>query len=267
MQALNGFALLRGERVIGYSYFVCEENKGLIGDLYVIDEERTIEHENALMGSVLDAMWQTPGVRRVESQLMMIRSPLDRSVPQPSRFHSFPRVFLELGSGAAERLAQRETERASILPWTEARQDATARLMAHSYQGHIDSLINDQYRSPSGARRFLSNIIQFPGCGTFYQPASFLAIDQSDGSLCGVSLASMVAHDVGHITQVCVSPAHRGTGLGYELLRRSLDALGAHGCRSTSLTVTTSNETAVQLYKRMGFTTRKQFAAYSWELR
>ena len=87
MQALNGFALLRGERVIGYSYFVCEENKGLIGDLYVIDAERTLEHENALMGSVLDAMWQTPGVRRVESQLMMIRSPLDRSVPQASRFH------------------------------------------------------------------------------------------------------------------------------------------------------------------------------------
>jgi len=139
--------------------------------------------------------------------------------------------------------------------------------MANSYRGHIDSQINDQYRSPAGARRFLANIIQYPGCGAFFAPGSFAAVDRSDGSLCGVSLASLVAHDVGHITQVCVEPSHRGTGLGYELVRRSLEALGARGCRSTSLTVTYSNETAIQLYKRMGFTTRRQFAAYVWESR
>ena len=31
MQALNGFALLEGERTIGYSYYIREEKKGLIG--------------------------------------------------------------------------------------------------------------------------------------------------------------------------------------------------------------------------------------------
>ena len=78
-------------------------------------------------------------------------------------------------------------------------------------------------------------------------------------------LASMVAPEAGHITQICVTPAHRGTGLGYELLRRSLVALAAHGARTASLTVTSSNTEAIQLYKRLGFQKSREFAAYVWE--
>src|ERR1700681_2375430 len=43
LHALSGFALLRGGRMAGYSYYVCEEGKGLIGDLYVLKEHRTAE--------------------------------------------------------------------------------------------------------------------------------------------------------------------------------------------------------------------------------
>jgi ribosomal protein S18 acetylase RimI-like enzyme len=106
--------------------------------------------------------------------------------------------------------------------------------------------------------------VQYPGCGTFFAPASYAAADVQSGVLCGMSLTSLVAGDVGHITQVCVAPSHRGTGLGYELLRRSLLALAAHGCRTVSLTVTASNETATRLYERMGFTPRREFAACVW---
>jgi ribosomal protein S18 acetylase RimI-like enzyme len=89
----------------------------------------------------------------------------------------------------------------------------------------------------------------------------------SGRGLYGVCLTSMVASDVGHITQLCVSPASRGTGLGYELLRRSLVALADHGCRIVSLTVTTSNASAIELYERMGFVNRRDFAAYVWEMK
>ena len=57
----------------------------------------------------------------------------------------------------------------------------------------------------------------------------------------------------------------QGTGLGYELVRRSLAALAGHGCRKASLTVTTANRNAVSLYERMGFAVRRRFAAYVWE--
>jgi len=267
MQALGGFAVMRGARAAGYAYYVCEEGKGLIGDLYVRKAHRRVETENALLESVLDAMWQTPGVRRVEAQIMMLASPLDRAVPHESWFQPYPRLFLEAPLASVATFPARKLTRAAISPWSEARQEETARLITAAYQGHVDSQINDQYRSASGARRFLMNIVQYPGCGAFFGAASYAATDLQSGYLCGVSLASLVAADVGHITQVCVAPSHKGTGLGYELMRRSLLALAAHQCRMVSLTVTAANETAVRLYERMGFVNRRKFAAYVWEPR
>ncbi len=267
MHALTGFALMRGSRIAGYSYYVCEEGKGLIGDLYVAREHRTVESENSLLQAVLDALWRTPGVKRVEAQLMMVSSPLDRAVPHPNWFRAYPRYFLEAALAPLAKLPPRETLNLVISPWLEARQEETAQLIATAYEGHVDSHINDQYRSPAGARRFLTNIVQYPGCGSFFGPASYAATDPTTGVLHGISLASLVASDVGHITQVCVAPSHKRTGLGYELLRRSLLALVAHGCRSASLTVTVSNETAIRLYQRMGFVNLRDFAAYVWEPR
>jgi ribosomal protein S18 acetylase RimI-like enzyme len=84
--------------------------------------------------------------------------------------------------------------------------------------------------------------------------------------MCGISLASMVSPQVGHITQICVAPSHQGHGVGYELLRRSLDALASNGCRSASLTVTSANKAAIRLYDSLGFRCRRDFAAFVWEL-
>ena len=106
--------------------------------------QRTVENENALIEAVLDAMWRTPGVRRVESQLMMLSAPFGRPVPFPERFHSYPRCFLEAPLAGVERFAPRDLPGISISLWQENRQDDTARLIANSYQGHIDSHINDQ---------------------------------------------------------------------------------------------------------------------------
>lgn len=264
IHALSGCALVCGNRVVGYSYFVCEDGKGLIGDLYVLKRHRSADREFALFQSSLDAIWQSPGVQRVESQLLMLMDAARRQVPYQNWFHSFPRFFLE--APLSGRLAPRKlASSVSLLPWTESWQEATGRLIAGAYQNHIDSQINDQYRSPMGARRFLTNIVQYPGCGSFFAPASFAAT--SHGVLCGASLASLVASDVGHITQVCVARSYQGTGLGYELMRRSMEALGAHGCRSVSLTVTEANESAVRLYRSMGFVERRAFSAYVWEPR
>jgi hypothetical protein len=48
LRALNGYALLEDGVVAGYVYYVLEEAKGLMGDLYVMRESRTIERENQL---------------------------------------------------------------------------------------------------------------------------------------------------------------------------------------------------------------------------
>jgi ribosomal protein S18 acetylase RimI-like enzyme len=266
MQALSGCALLIGGRVVGYSYFVAEERKGLIGDLYVMEEFATPETESHLLNTAIEEMLKSPFIHRIESQLMMLRHGARIPLPYWRYLKVHARTFLEIDLHKVKALPHGPAARVvTIDNWSERKQDEAAQLIASSYQGHIDSEINDQYRSPGGARRFLMNIVQYPGCGSFFQPASFVALDPRNGHLSGICLSSLVAEDVGHITQVCVSKAARHRGIGYELLRRSLEALARNNCKRASLTVTTANKSAIQIYERMGFTKRRDFAAYVWD--
>jgi ribosomal protein S18 acetylase RimI-like enzyme len=261
MRSLDGVALLDAGRVIGYGYYVAEEQKGLIGDLYVCQAARHPEFESWLLDGILDVLLSPAGVRRVEAQLMMLDSRA-----QPSRpGETFPRSFLHAPLSHAGRLPERATPRLLYEHWSMRWLDDAADLIARVYRKHTDSRINDQYRSPAGARRFLQNIVVYPGCGQFQQPASWIALDSRSGQLAGVSLASMVADSVGHITQVCVAPELQGKGVGYELLRRSLTSLVLDGCREATLTVTSANTQAMQLYERLGFTVLREFQAMVWE--
>jgi ribosomal protein S18 acetylase RimI-like enzyme len=264
LRALSGCALLDGEAVAGYAYFVLEEHKGLIGDLYVREAWRSTEYENRLLAGVLDEMMSTPHVRRIESQLMMIDSPASRVVPGGRFLSSYLRDFMVADLADLPLEQGRVRYRVYVEKWADHYHEPAAQLIASAYLGHVDSHINDQYCSSAGARRFLFNIVQYPGCGTFFRPASFAAFDP-DGRLCGLCLTSLVAPEIGHVTQICTGNWVRGAGVGYELLRQSMLALREGGCSKVSLTVTSSNREAIRLYERTGFTLRRQFSAYVWE--
>jgi ribosomal protein S18 acetylase RimI-like enzyme len=265
MQSLDGFALFEGRQLIGFAYSVSEDRKGLVGDLYVLPEYRNVDRENQLLEATLASMWRFQDVRRVEAQLLMISRPLARPALYPTWFRSFARCFFEAPLDRVGMLPVREPRFASIAPWQEFRHEEAARLISHAYEGHVDASINDQYRTAMGARRFLTNIVQYPGCGAFYPAASWVALERAGHTLSGICLASMVAEDAGHITQVCIAPEHRSAGLGYEMLRRSMVALAANGARTVSLTVTAGNDLAIRLYERMGYLRTREFAAYVWE--
>lgn len=266
IHALSGYALVEGGSVTGYAYFICEETKGLVGDLYIVEERRKIENENRLLAAVLNNLMRTPHLARIESQLMLLQSVFSRPLPASEFLSIYRRNFMVIERNRiAELKPGMAAAKVSIDTWSMRRQEAAAHLIAAAYKSHVDSAINDQYRSVPGARRFLTNIVQYPGCGAFVQDASYVAFEPDMRRLCGVSLSSRVSSDVGHITQICVAPSVKGTGVGYELLRRSLQSLAESGCRKVSLTVTSSNTEAVRLYERMGFETALTFAALVWE--
>ena len=272
MRALNGYALMENGEAAGYSYYVLEEHKGLIGDLYVRQAFSSPENQHRLLESVLEALIAAPQAIRIESQLMMAHFADRHSMPMARHLETFERNFmvLDLEHQALDlprrpRRSPPESASVYIDKWSEQYQEPAAQLIAAAYQGHVDSLINDQYRSVAGARRFLFNIVQYPGCGSFFPPASVAAFERSSGRICGISLASLVMPYCGHITQICVAPWVRGTGVGYRLLRQSLEKLRAAGCSKTSLTVTASNHEAVKLYEQVGFSTARRFFAYVWE--
>src|SRR5579862_8726999 len=71
LHALNGFAAVVDGEVAGYLYYVIEENKGLIGDLYVARDHRGSGYQNQLLAAGLEAIMENPYITRVEAQLMM----------------------------------------------------------------------------------------------------------------------------------------------------------------------------------------------------
>ena len=266
MRELNGHAMMINRTPVGYGYFVVDERKGLIGDLFVSTPHATPQNESSLLSAVLHSAVRFSNIRRVESQLLMMRFP--RRVPPPfgDLLRIYERNFMVVNLDRGFSLPPgRAAAKVNILGWNDRYLEDVSRLISAAYRNHVDSNINDQYRSVSGARKFLMNIIQFPGCGSFFGPASWIAWDQATGHICGVSLASLVAPTTGHITQICVMPGVKGGGVGYELLRSSLRAFTEHGCYKATLTVTATNRDAIHLYERAGFRTQRQFSAMVWD--
>jgi ribosomal protein S18 acetylase RimI-like enzyme len=267
---LPGYAAIERGRIFGYSFFVYEGSKGVIGDLFVgggngtrPDGEHAIEVR--LLTHVIETLQRSPGIHRVEAQLLVHET---GAVAQPfldQGFRRHPRLFMALPLGSAAESGVRPPADIEIRPWTEHDYQAAAAVITAAYRGHIDSEINDQYRSLSGSVRFLNNIVRFPGCGIFDTEASFVALHRPTRSLVGVILCSRVKHDVGHVTQVCVVPDLRGHGIGKLLLATSTRALRQRGFELLSLTVTQANERAVALYERLGFSTSRVFDAFVWE--
>jgi ribosomal protein S18 acetylase RimI-like enzyme len=266
--SLGGAALIRDGEVEGYGYAVLEEPRGIIGDVYVRPQARTPRYEAELFRSLLSALFSTPRITRMESQLMLAGSETARMVRDESAAGNAPvRLFerrlmsrggavpLQSGNGATE-------DRFRLVRWDERYLQAASAIIAGAYRGETDSEINSQYRSQSGARRFLGNIVEFPGCGTFHPASSFLAFDRRTGQPAGMVLSSFVAIDAGHISQLCVMPEARGAGLGTELMRTSAGVLYQHGARLVSLTVTSSNHTAISIYEKSGFRSVRKFFAY-----
>jgi ribosomal protein S18 acetylase RimI-like enzyme len=268
-RALTGAALLDRGEVVGYGYSVVEDQKGLIGDLYVRPDWRDRESVSQLFRSILDGLTAMGTLRRIESQLMLVDPRVGAAVQESRRVKIYERLLMSFDCTDAlePTLIPRGCARLRfhLEPWGDHLQESVAAVIAMAYREHVDSRINDQYGTIAGARRFVANIVQFPGCGVFFRPGSFVAFDPATGRLAGILLVSFVSVDVGHITQLCVTPDAQRSGLGYEMLLRGLAALRAGGAKRVTLTVTEANAGAVDLYRRCGFQELRRFSAFVWD--
>src|SRR5277367_5240481 len=127
---LPGYAAIERGSIFGYSFFVYEQSKGVIGDLFVRDSgrdgDRTSDRrevEERLLTHVIETLQQSPGIHRVEAQLLAHHT---GEVARPflqQGFSRHPRVFMNFdiskhldASMATPRLVGDEFE---IRPWSE----------------------------------------------------------------------------------------------------------------------------------------------------
>jgi ribosomal protein S18 acetylase RimI-like enzyme len=261
--ALSGCVALENGSAVGYSFYVLEDHKGLIGGMYVSPKPNQGPIGKRLLEEMLYSMRALPQMQRIEAQLMPFGGPVDEALrSQGFRLHTRQFMLLDLNKNsdrAASPGANFKLDR-----WNDRYFDPCAKLIYLAYANHIDGDINDQYRSRNGALKFLKNIILLPGCGQFQPSASFVLRHPGSDDLIGAVLTSEVAEGVGHTTQICVQPGFQGHGLGRLLMQTSADALRSLRFKELSLTVTAENHTAVQLYEKLGFITIKSFTAGVW---
>jgi ribosomal protein S18 acetylase RimI-like enzyme len=272
-KSLAGCAAVEGGRAAGYAFYVLEEHKGLLGGLYISPQFPQRELAEKLLESTIETLRAIPLVERVEAQLIPFGCNFDEALAGRG-FRLYPRQFmlldLQAGPPKAEDTgpARPSTGAVSGLKlerWNDRYFGACARLIQLAYANHMDGEINDQYRTESGALKFLKNIIMLPGCGQFQEQASFVLRAPHTQELVGVVLTSAVSVGVGHTTQICVMPGYQGHGLGRRLMEATLTALRERNFTGLSLTVTSANQPAVQLYEKLGFVKIKTFTAGVWQ--
>jgi ribosomal protein S18 acetylase RimI-like enzyme len=261
--ALAGCVAFENGSAAGYSFYVLEEQKGLIGGLYVSAKFSQATIGQRLLDEMLFSMRAIPQLSRIEAQLMPFSGPVEAPLSEQG-FRLYSRQFMlqdlqklpetKAGVSAGMRLDR----------WNDRYFEPCAKLIYLAYANHIDGEINDQYRSRSGALKFLKNIILLPGCGHFVAGASFVLREPGSDELIAAVLTSEVSPGVGHTTQICVLPGYQGNGIGRMLMQTSAETLRSMKFKELTLTVTSENYGAVQLYEKLGFTTIRTFTAGVW---
>ena len=261
---LPGYTAVDDGRVVGYSFFVYEGSKGVVGDMFTsVRSDHGLGER--LLNHVTETLQNSPGIHRIEAQLLLHDAGTTTAPFTRRGFRRFPRLFMSLPLQPVPDFHPPELKGFSLRPWAEQDFQPGASVIMQAYAGHVDSEINDQYRSIAGSLRFLNNIVRFPGCGTFDPASSFTAVHTGSRAVVGMLLCSRVREDVGHVTQVCLLPEFRKQGLARAMMAACLRSLLDRKFTELSLTVTQANRNAVELYERLGFHTRRVFDAFVWE--
>ncbi len=244
--ALPGFVARdpRG-RIVGWTWFLkhgdCLQVAALCADAAPVAEvlaRAVLESEPARTAAT--AVWSvrgtTPGLREV-----LTSAGLD-----VARYLFLRGALTDDGSAPAGR------------PWTAADREAAERLCSQSYSHRTHVRAFAPRGTPEEWREYLHSLFETDGCGVFMPEASFVEED-AGGDLTGGIIASTIAPNTAHISQIVVRPDCRGTGLGRRLLRASMQACAARRYRAMTLLVAEDNAPARLLYSRNGFAPTAEF--------
>jgi len=270
---IAGYVIKDHTGVSGYSFFFYEEGKGLIGSLFVEGPQERVERAQFLLRHVLETLLATPGITRIETQLPHFSFESLEPLFTAHAHEGFRRRFMLLslarsrwspygpGVSQANHGALRNYR---ILPWERRHDTAVAQVIYSAYRDHIDSEINDQYGTLTGAGRLVESILKQRGCGEMLPKTSRVAVHLPSGKLAAALAVTAVRPRTAHIPQIAVAPEFQNQGLGSALLETAFQDLIQNRFEEVSLTVTDRNAGAVRLYEHLGFYTLRTFGAYTW---
>jgi ribosomal protein S18 acetylase RimI-like enzyme len=84
------------------------------------------------------------------------------------------------------------------------------------------------------------------------QPELFLVVEGDAGAVIGTAMAGYDGHR-GWVNYLAVDEAHRGSGLGAELMAEAERLLAERGCPKLNLQVRSSNAGVIEWYRTLGY--------------
>ena len=84
------------------------------------------------------------------------------------------------------------------------------------------------------------------------QPELFLVVEGDAGELIGTAMAGYDGHR-GWVNYLAVDEAHRGSGVGAELMAEAERLLEGRGCPKLNLQVRSSNTDVIKWYRSLGY--------------
>jgi ribosomal protein S18 acetylase RimI-like enzyme len=261
---LPGYVAVINEKdAVGYTYFLVNQAKGIIGALYVarMNNAQTIAKE--LLTNAISCLKDYSNINRIEAQIITFNDLDLASTFTQNGFAYYPRYYMDLDlnyyNGEADSSIQE-----NILPWNSAYLERAGEMTFSSYRGQVDAEICEDYCSQAGCTGYLRSLVENPGCGIFMPETSFLALDEQ-GDPCGYVICCRISNGFAMIPQIAIHPSCQGLGLGNALIHRCLQQLRIMGFHGLSLTVTQQNQRAYDWYRRLGFKIRKSFGGFRWQ--
>lgn len=257
---LPGFAFFKDEHLYGTLVY------GHLGDgarilfLHFLDGIASRDL-GLLVTRAVENIRRENGVERIISEFTYL-GPGDPN-PYFARlgFRALPRLVLSRSLAELPTLAEAPAGY-RFLPWTPADREAIAELILLGKEGSADQELYAEFRSHEGTLGLVETLAA-GGLGQALPDLTWVAREAS-GRVVGSTLGVLLTPEDGFVVDLTVAPDHRRRGLGAGLLSWQLAAMAEQGAVRVLLGVTAANASAVELYQRLGFTTRQRFTAQLW---
>jgi ribosomal protein S18 acetylase RimI-like enzyme len=259
---LPGYAATNEKELLGYTYFLVNQTKGIIGAIFAAKLSPVQEIAENLLSLTISSLRDNLQIKRVEAQIIPFNGANLTAIFLRHGFHYYPRLYLDLSLSSFRSAESNPGEK--IVAWDSTHLRLAAEMTTISYTNQTDALICEDYRTVAGCESYLRSLVENPGCGIFMPEASFMCLDGRQ-TPCGFIIGCRISKGVGMIPQIAVHPDYQGRGVGNALVQRSFEQYKALGFQTVSLTATQDNRRAFDWYQRLGFIIRKEFGAYVWE--
>jgi GNAT superfamily N-acetyltransferase len=138
------------------------------------------------------------------------------------------------------------------IPWETRLLDAHADVKYQCFRDDLDGVVFPNLSNRIGCTRLMHEITTRAG----FRPESTWLIAHADRYIATVQgISDRVG--TGGIQNLGVIPAYRGRGLGKAILLQALHGFRRSGLARTTLEVTATNDTAIRMYRQVGYRFRK----------